>query len=910
MRTLISRLRAKFSKRRLDQDFDAELESHVFMLTDENLRRGMAPDEARYAAMREIGVLTRLKEDRREGRSLAPSIEAFFKDIRYAIRMLVKNPGFTLVAVITLALGIGVNTTVFTAFNAVALKPLPVRDPYNVVRLERWFDNGSHGDVQYAFSYPEYLHFLDQSRSTSSLIAIGWPEPVLAALPDGSTDSLQGRLVSTNYFADLGITAFLGRGFLTEENRTPGSHPVIVLSYAFWRDRFHADPRALGQIIKINDTAFTIVGVAPEEFIGTGIPSTIPDFWTPVMMEAQIAPAQASINDPLNLRFQILARPRPGVAIRQAQAEINGLEQRFAELHPSRNRTLTVTLELAHYLPNTNDLRFQLIVALMMIVVGMVLFIGCANLANMLLARSAARRKELTVRLALGAGRSRLIRQLLTESTLIAVLGGSAGLVLSVWAAKAVWIAIQQWLQGPFGPDAAFIVSLSPDARVFTYTQAISVATGILFGLSPALRFSRIDLSNGLKDEATAFGQRLDRSRLRSFLVAGQVGASLTLLITAGLLVKGLVRSQAVDPGYETRSVYLLNFNYGSDAAKSLALQRRVIDRLSVLPQVRSIARAGSVPMTGTWSLPIQCDDTRLKSFSGETLLVRVAPRYFETLGIALVNGRNFTPQEIDRGANVAIVSELAARQIWPDENPLGRHLKVPNWIGHRLSPFEPYEIIGVAKSVRTANLTRLDPMMVYLPIQPASLENILMRTEGDSKTALAAVRATLESVDRNIAPSLRLISMDEGPLHFEKTQARIWAMSAISLALLALALATVGIYGVMSYLVGQQTREIGIRMALGAAARDVLGSVILAGLRPVFIGSIIGLAGASAITTLLRATLIFPGSLDVLYGAGMFDPPTFLGLTALLAAIAVLASAVPAYRALHVDPVVALRCD
>ncbi|HWZ32850.1 MAG TPA: ABC transporter permease [Bryobacteraceae bacterium] len=909
MRTLLSKIRAIFSKQRLDDDFNTELEAHIAMLTDENLRRGFSPDEARRAAILAIGGVTRVKEERREGRSFTV-IEAFFKDLRYAVRMLLKNPGFTLVAVITLALGIGVNTTLFTAFNAVALKPLPVRDPYNVVRLERWFENGNHGDVQYAFSYPEYVHFNQQNQAFSSLTAVSWPEPVLAALASGSTETLHARLVSANYFPDLGVTAFLGRTFLPEEDQIPGAHPVMMLSYALWRDRFHSDPNALGQIIKVNDTSFTIVGVAPEEFIGTGIPSIVPDFWTPIMMQAQLTPGQNWLDNPLDQRFQILARPKPGISVKQAQAEIAGLQQRFTQLHPSRNRTLTVTLELAHYLPNTNDPRFQVIVGLMMIVVGMVLFIACANLANMLLARSAARRKELTVRLALGAGRSRLIRQLLTESTLIAVLGGISGLFLSIWASKVLWLAIQQWLQGPFGPGAAFLVSLSPDSRVFTYTLLISIATGILFGLSPALRFSRVDLTSGLKDEATAFGQRLDRSRLRSFLIAGQIATSLMLLITAGLLVRGLVRSQAVDPGYETRSVYLVSFNYGSDAAKALAIQRRAIDRLRELPQVRSVTLTGGIPMAGTTSQEVQSDDTRSKSFSSDTLLARVAPQYFETLGIPLLNGRNFTPQEMDRGAPVAIISELTARQMWPDENPLGRHFKLQDRVGRTTGPWVQYDVIGVAKSVRTANLSRLDPMMLYLPIRPASLENILMRTEGDPKIALAAVRSTLESIDRNIPPSLQLISLEQGPLHFEKVQARIWAMSAMSLAVLALALATVGIYGVMSYLVSQQTREIGILMALGATARDVLRSVILQGLRPVFIGSVFGLAGAVAITSLLRATLIFASSPDFLYGVRMFDPVTFLGLSALLALVALLASAIPAWRAIKVDPMIALRYE
>ncbi len=354
MRALLARLRNVFSSRAADSDFDAEVESHLAMLTDEHLRRGLDPEQARQAAMRSLGHVTRIKEDRREQRSL-PQIETLFKDLRYAGRMLAKNPGFTSVAVITLALGIGVNTTLFTAFNAVALKPLPVKDAENIARLERWFESGAAGDTQYAFSYSEYLHFAEQSRSFESLSAVSWSIQVLAATVGGETEALQARLVSGDYFSSLRVGAFLGRTFAAEEGRVPGADPVIVLSYRFWRDRFHSDPRALGRIVKINGTSFTIIGVTPEEFIGTGIPPTVPDFWAPVMMQEQIEPGRNWLENPLDRNLQVLARLKPDVAWTQAQAEIAGLEKRFADAHPPRNRTLTVTLEPARFLPNTND---------------------------------------------------------------------------------------------------------------------------------------------------------------------------------------------------------------------------------------------------------------------------------------------------------------------------------------------------------------------------------------------------------------------------------------------------------------------------------------------------------------------------------------------------------------------------
>jgi hypothetical protein len=341
-----------------------------------------------------------------------------------------------------------------------------------------------------------------------------------------------------------------------------------------------------------------------------------------------------------------------------------------------------------------------------------------------------------------------------------------------------------------------------------------------------------------------------------------------------------------------------------------------VIEQLQELPQVRSVALTDRVPMSGTTSGPIETDDTRGKHFSSWSLEARVAPAYFETLGIPLLNGRNFSPLEIERSSPVAIVSGLAARQMWPDENPIGRRFKVQSFLGRNQTRWDEAEVVGVARSVRSANLSRLDPIMVYLPLPPASLENILVRLQdekgrSDRKNALASMRATLASIDKNIPASLLLVSLEDGPLHFERVQANIWAISALSLAALALVLATVGIYGVMSYLVSQQTREIGILMALGASAPDVLRSVILAGLRPVFIGAILGLAGAAAVTGILRAgTALFVSSGDPLFGLSMFDPLTFVGLSGLLAVIAILASALPAWRALRVDPIVALRYE
>jgi predicted permease len=896
-RVFAARIVGWFAGRKLEQDFDEEVESHLAMLADEHIRKGMTPEQARQAARRSFGGITQIKEDQRERRGL-PRLEILFKDVRYAARMLRKTPGFTFVAILTLALGIGVNTTLFTAFNAVALKTLPVKNPDHLVRLERWFESGAQGDNQYAFSYAEYVYFRDHTRGFSNLIAATWPVRVSFAASNGEPEMAHGQLVSSNYFADLGIDAALGRTFLPEESQTPGAHPVAVLSNPYWQRAFHSDPRVCGRIVKLNDISFTVVGVAPEEFAGTGIPPNIPDFWAPLMMQPQLDANRNALNDPLVPYVQILGRLN--AVQKRAQAEIDVLERQFAEMHKPRDRTLAITLQPARFFGNTEDPRFQAFVAVIMGVVGLVLLIACANLANMLLARSAARQRELSVRLALGASRGRLIGQLLTESTLLALLGGFAGLLLSVWATKVLWVFIQEGLIGPFAWGPAIVVRLSPDVRVFSYTLCLSLATGIVFGLSPALRFTRSDLTSALKDEGTTFGQHLSRSRLRSFLVAGQVTVSLVLLIAAGLLVRGLVRSQNVDPGFETRTVYLVSVDYGSDTAKAIALQRRVIDRLGSLPEVRAVTMTDHLPMFGTWTPPVETGGQSIR-----TLANRVAPEYFETLGIALERGRVFTRQEMDRGAPVAVISAAAARQLWNGQNALGRRLKLDMDFREKWAEFE---VVGIAHDVRSAHLSRIDPMFVYLPLPPGRVNNVLIRTEGDPKRALAAVRSALGSVDKSFTSSVIMFSLESLPLRLEKTMARVSAMCAIALAVLALALAAVGIYGVMSYLVSQRVKEIGISMALGASASNVLKSVILQGMRPVLAGSVCGLALAAGVSSLLHSTLSFPGTPDMLFGVSMLDPLTFIGLTLLLAIIAMLASAIPAWRAVKVDPMVALR--
>ncbi len=899
-----SRIHALFSRRRLDDDFDREVEAHLAHVAEENMRRGMAQDEAYREARRHFGSVTQVKESQRENRGV-PQVDTVFRDLRYAARMLRKSPGFTLVAILTLGLGIGVNTTLFTAFNAVALKPLPVKNPENIVRIERWFESGSQGNGQYFFSYPEYLDYRDHNRVFSSLVAASMLFSALSDLPAGK---LTGQLVSENYFSDLGVNAMLGRTFLPEENRTPGTHPAVVLSYQFWRVQCNRDPQILGKTIRLNDTKFTVVGVTDEQFIGTGNPPQVPDFWAPLMMQAQAVPGQDWLNDSGSRWFQLFGRLNAGAGIKHAQAETIVLVHQFEQTHPPADKTIAVTVERATFFGETNSLHFRVFVVLLMVVVGLVLLIACANLTNMLLARAANRHKEIAVRLALGASRSRLIRQLLTESLLLSMFGGIVGLLFSMWASRLLWIAIQQAFQSFLFTKVELVVRMTPDIRVFAYTLAVSLITGIIFGLAPALQSSKRDVSAALKDEGSPLGQRVRKSRLRSFLLAGQVGVSMLLLINAGLLVRGLLRSKSADPGFETRKVFLVRLNYGSDPAKAQALYKRVVERLETLPEVRHMTLVARPPMSGTWTPPVRVEKAgSSSSLEGRTLANHASGSFFDTLGIPILRGRTFTRQEGETEAKVVVISEAAARRFWPGEDPIGKRAKLDmNFRGKWVE----FEVIGVAKTVRSANLSRLDPSYFYLPTGSTQLNTILIRMDSDSKNAVTPVRTALAALDKDILPSLSFFSLEDGFVGTQRFLAKTLAMFGVMLAVLALVLAGLGIYGVMSYSVSQRTREIGIRMTLGATQAEVVKSVIVQGLRPVFLGTLLGLAGAAGVSTFLKATLVFPGTPDMFFGVSVFDPLTFIGLSCFLGTVALIASAIPARRATRVDPMVALRWE
>jgi predicted permease len=745
-RRAFARLQNLFRNHHAEEELSREVASHLALLADDFVRRGMSPEEARKAAKRAYGSVEQAKQAHRDERTLL-WIEQTMQDLRHACRTLARTPGFTFVAVATLALGVGVNTTLFSAYDAVALKPLPVADASSVVRLMRTLESHFVGENQYAFSYPEYVNLRDRQNAFQSVAAASWPVRVLVSGSDetagGSTQfkTAQAQIVSGNYFGALGINAMLGRVFGANEDRAPGGSPVVVLSHAYWQRQFRGDPQALGRIVRIGNTSFTIIGVAPREFTGTSLNPQVPDLWAPVSMQQQLVPGQDWLHKPTDFEFQVLARLDPGVGFKQAQAETDALIRQFATTYVTRDHTLSVLLERTAFFGNTDDPRFRAGVGAVMILFALVMLVACANVTNMLVARGAARQKEISIRLAMGASRARVVRHLLTESMLLALGGGIAGLALAAAASKLLWVALNQILLRQLGSDFVLSLNLNPDTRVLAYALGVAVATGFLFGLSPALQFTKPDLNTSLKDERTSFGRGVARSRLRGLLIGGQVAVSMLLLTSAGLLIRGLARSQAAEPGFDTHGVYLLRADYGDDPVKAAAKFHRMADWFKTLPEAANVSY-GTAPMMGTWTPPItiMSADALQGSIESRTLAGYASDNFLSTLGIAIVRGRNFTPQESAAGVHVAVISASAARLFWPNHDSLGKHFQLDMHFDGKLTEFE---VIGIARDVRFANLTRIDPARVYLASDPALIEPIFFTVRGDQQAALAGCGGT-----------------------------------------------------------------------------------------------------------------------------------------------------------------------
>lgn len=841
--------------------------------------------------------------------------DEMIQDLRFGIRMLMKNPGFTFVAVATLALGIGVNTALFTVFDAFILKPLPVKDPDGLVNLSGVDQNSGRHKL---FSYLDYLDYRDRTKTLAELVAWNKAAVALGEAQAGRDDISEssghifGLLVSTNYFTALGAEMALGRGFLPEEDRTPGTHPVIVLSHHFWQRQFEGDPQIIGKTIRLQSHPFTVVGVTAREFIGT-TPDT-PMFWMPLMMRDQVIPLGLGehqehwLTERETDSFVLLGRLKPGVVQEQVRAEMSLIAQQLAQQYPGKNRKTSVITKSGASFINLDAKQLPLIVPLLM-AFGLVLLIACANVANLLLARAAMRQKEIGVRLALGASRLRVIRQLLTESTLIATIGGLAGLLAASWTLRLLYHVLLAQL-----PEFPPSLNLEIDYRIFGFTLLVALSAGVAAGLAPALQSSQPDLTSALKDEGSAFGQHLSQSRLRNALVVTQVAVSLALLIGAGLLVHNLQRAQTIDVGFEAQNLISVAVNLNTPSEQSVQqqveLRRRLAERLRALPGVKSVSQAFRQPSSGQLaSTPI--------TLAGQTIpedrplranYNLVSSDHFETLGIRIIRGRSFTEQEANARTPVVVISEATAQKFWPGQDAIGQRLGIADAAldphtdsargSRNATVFSSYEVIGIARDTRSGWVWEKDGSYLYVPLgRDNPLSNyLLVRAAGDAQRVIAAVRSEAEALDPHLSTVVQRTSdhIDESMTPF-----RALALIAGVLGALALLLAFIGLYGVMSFVVTQRTREIGVRIALGAQRRDVMQLFLKEGVRLIVIGLALGLAGGVGISRLLAAVLVDLNPLD---------PLAFGGVSIFLALVALVASFLPARRAMKVDPIVALR--
>ena len=823
-------------------------------------------------------------------------------DLRYILRTLARTPGFTFLAIATLALGIGINTVVFTIYDSVAFRPLPVHAPEKMVRL-RWHSAGFTSDQ---FSWSEYERLSRITHSFAPLIASSTPQMIVCNLPDSTArraEVLRVRFVSANYFGALGITPEMGRSFGS------GASAVAIVSHDFWKRKLHSDQELYGKTLSFQGGALSIIGIAPEKFAGTGVPPQEPDLWIPASAQTLVMPGVEWIHDNGAREWQVLARQRPGITAAQGAAELTVLSSAWPT---EAGKPVELNTARATFF-QTDDGAFEsftTVCVILMAAVGLVLLIGCVNLTHLISARNSGREHEIALRIALGASRWRLIRQLCGESFVLGVLGGAVGLILSIWTCY--WLAvkamelIQQVTNGVLGVT----LDVSPDWRVFAWTLGTSVMTGIAVGIFPALRASNRDANSTLKQgTAGAFGS-VGVQRHRNLLLTIQVASCLILLAGAGLLFRGASRSGNINPGFDYKHLAVVGMDtriIAPSVEARLHVQRQALTRMQSLPGIASVAWADRVPFLGTGTGPFHNEGGAVLHcvFNG------VSDEYFATVGISTLAGRTFTPQEIEGESAIAVISESTAKRLWPGQNALGRRITPATpWL-RDVARHESFAVIGVVRSIRSTYLSKEDEGYVYIPRRLHDTGALfLLRTRTLPDRSFGPLSAALTEVNPNLPARTFIASMEEGPVRIQQLMAQAPAVVASVLGGLALLLACLGTYGVVSHLVSRRTREIGIRIALGAAPWDVIVAIGLQTLRPVAWGGMAGLLGAFGLSRLLHTLIAMPDLPDLTYGAGAFDPFTFLVVVLVLGAVIVVAAFVPMRRATLVDATVALRAD
>ena len=843
----------------------------------------------------------------------------FFRDINYAIRALLKQRGFTLVAILTLALGIGVNSALFSVFNAFVLKPLPLKDPGSLVN----FDGAdAHGRRLRLFSYSDFEDYRKRRDVVSDVVAwnrlsltLGEAPPTEnddSGLPEGY-EHLFGQIVSDNYFSALGADMELGRGFGPGDVEHPGASAVVVLSHGFWQRRFQSDPGLIGKTITLQGVPFKVIGVTASSFVGTT--PDVPSFWVPLMMRDELIKGWGHgiwLTDRNTEVLALIGRLAPGVSRRQAQASLQLTATQLAQAYPSENRKTFIALTDGSTFVSLDEDVMPLVTPLVL-GFGLVLLIACANVANLLLTRAAGRQSEIGIRLALGATRSRVVRQLVTESLVLACVGGVAGLIVATWTLSTLYPVVLSAF--PLPPDlvSGFHLNLTPDWRIFGFTLALATVAGIAAGLAPAVQASKPDLIDSLKGEGSAFGRNWKQSRLRSALVVAQIAVCFALLIGAGLLVKSARKMQTADLGMNTRNVIgvAVNMSASADQRPELVsnLRTDLAQRLRAMPGVVSVSQVYRQPLSGQMGNTL----VSLRTDSAERLVESrfnfVSAEYFDTVSLPILRGRAFTADEVKANVPVVVISEGAANRFWPGGEALGQRLGVADTSDNANqvqddSPqnrtYKQYEVIGIARESRNRWIWQKDDKFVYLPLQPSASvgQYLLVRTNSDASPFIGQIRNLVPTVHQDLRASMK--TLDEN-IRFQTAPFRAVAWLSSVLGVLALILCSVGLYGVIAFIVASRTREIGIRVALGANPHEVVRMFVRQGMKLTIVGMICGVAGGAVIARLLAAVLIDLSSID---------PIAYGSVAAFLVGVAFIAIVIPARRATKVDPLVALRYE
>jgi predicted permease len=902
---ILRRLHMLLNRGRFQAELDEEMQLHIEMRQQQQISAGLSPDAARSTAQRKFGNATNLKETSHMAWGW-DWLESFAQDIAYGTRSLLRHPGITIVALASLALGIGANAAIFSLLDAVMLRSLPVKNPQQLLLL----GEGKIAGIGDAFvntdvySYPFYRQLQQKNAVFTDTAAILSMVNEVHGFVDGRTETepMKVQLVSGTYFPTLGVQAQMGRVLTDQDDNSEGDHPVAVVSDSWWKRALAHDPAVLDRKLKLGSTIFTIVGVAPPEFFGTVV-GQAPDIWVPMSMTKSVPPGWGDNKDNFIECLYLFGRLKPGISNATATANVNQLYQQITRGFPDAQLSLknlealaTTHVKLTPMATGLSSLRseFSQPLQILMGIVALVLLIACANIANLLLARSTVRARELAVRQALGARRSRLIRQLLTESLALALAGGALGVGLAVLATH----LLLRMVSGGLEPIP---LNIGLNQRLLAFNFTVTVLTAILFGTIPAIRATRIQLTDALKDGRSPSSAGA-RNPLARALVIAQVSLSLILLVGAGVFVRSLVNLDNVDPGFDRENVLRLQIDSDSTGYKDERLTplfQEIESRVSALPGVKAASFSAFTFHEGSWSDNILVPGMKTEENKAIIHHNIVGNGYFATMGIPILAGRAFGPQDTTTSQHVAIISERLARTMFPPGNPIGRHFKIVD--DRPRTPAPDLEVIGVAKDVKFGSLEETKQFINYLPYTQSqwNFGDFEVRYRGNFTAISSEVQQTIHSVDRTL-PITGVTTLDEQVARTITNQRLVAQLSAF-FGLLAVFLSCIGIYGLMSYVVSRRTNEIGIRMALGAARFNVSWLVMREILVLVVAGLTIGIPITLAATRLVA---------NMLYGIHGIDAVSIAGAVLLLLLVAVCAGYFPARRASRVDPMVALRYE